>query len=51
MRMLKPIFGTEKLVILDSGLCVLHALLKLHENGVFASVVIKKRRFWPKAHS
>ena len=46
--MLKPIFGTAKVVILDSGFCVLQALLKLRENGVFGSAVIKKRRFWPK---
>ena len=47
LRMLKPIFGTAKVVILDSGFCVLKALLKLRENGVFASAVIKKRRYWP----
>ena len=39
LRMLKPIFGTAKVVILDSGFCVLKALLKLRENGVFASAV------------
>ena len=45
--MQKPIFGTAKVVILESGFCVLKVLLKLHENGVLASAVIKKRRYWP----
>lgn len=47
LRMLKPIFGTAKVVILDSGFCVLRALVALQKNGVFASSVIKKRMFWP----
>ena len=47
LRMLRPIFGTAKVVILDSGFCVLKALIALRENGVFASSVIKKRRYWP----
>ena len=47
LRMLKPIFGSAKVVILDSGFCVLKALVALRKNGVFASSVIKKRRYWP----
>ena len=47
LRMLAPIFGTAKVVILDSGFCVLKALLKLRDNGVYGSAVIKKRRYWP----
>jgi hypothetical protein len=37
-----------RVVIMDSGFCVLKALIKLASVGVFASAVIKKRRFWPK---
>ena len=48
MRILKPIVGTAKVVILDSGFCVLSALVALRKAGVYASAVIKKRRFWPK---
>ena len=40
MRILKPILGTAKVVILDSGFCVLHALVALKKAGVFASAVI-----------
>jgi hypothetical protein len=35
-------------VILDSGFCVLQCLVELKKIGVFASAVIKKRRYWPK---
>ncbi|KAI2510975.1 Transposase IS4 [Fragilaria crotonensis] len=33
---------------MDSGFSVLKALIKLALVGVFASAVIKKRRYWPK---
>jgi len=36
------------LVILDSGFCVLKGIVELRKKGVFASVLIKKRRHWPK---
>ena len=36
------------MVILDSGFCVLKALIELKKIGVFASALIKKRRYWPK---
>jgi hypothetical protein len=40
---------TGKVVILDSGFCVLKALIELAKKGVFASALIKKRRwYWPK---
>ena len=35
-------------VILDSGFCVLKGLIELWKIGVYASAVIKKRRYWPK---
>ena len=47
MRVLKPIFGTAKVILLDSGFCVLKALIALRKNGVYSSAVIKKRRYWP----
>ena len=43
----KTIFYTGRVVILDSGFCVLKALTKLREYGVYASAVMKKRRYWP----
>jgi hypothetical protein len=33
-------------VILDSGFCVLKALIKLKKVGLFACTVIKRRRYW-----
>ena len=48
LRLTKPLRGTGKVVILDSGFCVLKALIELRKVGVFGSAVIKKRRYWPK---
>ena len=47
-RLCKPIFNTGKIVVLDSGFCVLTAFVLLKEAGVYAAAVIKKRRYWPK---
>ena len=47
LRLCEGIFGTGKVVILDSGFCVLQAMIELKKMGVFASVMIKKRRYWP----
>ena len=35
-------------MILDSGFCVLQALIELKKKGVYASALVKKRRYWPK---
>ena len=48
LRLTEGIFDTGKVVILDSGFCVLEALLILKKKGVFASALVKKRRYWPK---
>ena len=48
LRLCKQLFGTGKIVILDSGFCVLKALIALRKKGVFAGALIKKRRYWPK---
>ena len=34
--------------VLDSGFCVLQAIVELKKRGVFAHALIKKRRYWPK---
>ena len=47
LRMLKSIFHTGRYIILDSGFCVLKALIELKKRGVFAAALIKKRRYWP----
>ena len=48
LRLLTPIFHLGFIVILDSGFCVLKGIIELRKNGVFASALIKKRRYWPK---
>ena len=48
LRLTKPLWNTAKLVILGSGFCVLKGIVELQKKGVFASALIKKRRYWPK---
>ena len=47
LRLLEPVFNTGRYVVLDSGFCVLKALVELRRNGVYACALIKKRRYWP----
>lgn len=46
-RLTKPLYSTRKVVVCDSGFCVLEVLIELRKEGVFAGVLIKKRRYWP----
>ena len=46
--MLFPSFHLSFVVILDSGFCALKGIVELHKKGVFASALIKKRRYWLK---
>ena len=48
LRMCETLFGQLKVVVLDSGFCVLQGIIELRKRGVFAAAVIKKRRYWPK---
>ena len=48
LRLMKPIHGLGKLVVLDSGFCVLQGLVELNKLGVFAHALIKRCRYWPK---
>ena len=43
-----PIHGTGNVVVMDSGFCVLQAIVELRKAGVFSSAMIKKRRYWPR---
>jgi len=47
LRMCKPLYSTGKVMILDSGFCVLKGIIKLAECGVYAAAQIKKRRYCP----
>ena len=48
LRLTRPVWATGKVFVLDSGFCVLKALVELKKKGLFAAALIKKRRFWPK---
>ena len=47
LRLTEPIWGSGRVVILDSGFCVLKAIVELRKRGVYSSALIKKRRYWP----
>jgi hypothetical protein len=48
-RLTRSIWHSGKIVILDSGFCVLQALINLKKKrGLFAGAVIKKRKYRPK---
>ena len=50
LRLTESIHHSGRVVIMDSGFCVLLALVKLASLGVYSSaVLVKKRRYcWPK---
>lgn len=48
LRLTEPLWGTAKMVVLDSGFCVLKGIIELKKRGVYAAALIKKRRYWPK---
>ena len=48
LQMTKNIWNTGRLIILDSGFCVLKGIVELQQHGLYASALIKKRHYWPK---
>ena len=48
LRMTKPIHGSGKVVIMDSGFCVAKGITEMEKKGVFGQALIKKRRYWPR---
>ena len=48
LHVLEPIFARGNVVILDSGFCVLKWIVELKKWRVYASTLIKKRKYWPK---
>ena len=46
LRMLKSYFGAGKYVILDSGFCVLKAIIEMKRHEICSCALIKKTRFW-----
>ena len=43
LHLTEPVWGTGKLVVLESGFCVLQGLVELKKKGVYAHALIKKR--------
>ena len=48
LRCTKSLFGTGRVIILDSGFGQLPVLTELKKRGLFGTMFIKKRRGWPK---
>ena len=48
LRMLRAYHHTGRYVVLDSGFCVLKAIVDLQKVGVYSAALIKKRKYWPK---
>ena len=44
LQLTKPVWSTGKVFVLDSGFCVLQAVVELKKKGLFAAALIKKRR-------
>ena len=44
----EPVWGSDRVFVLDSGFCVHHAFVELWKKGVFAAALIKKHHYWPK---
>ena len=47
LRMFKPIFGSGKAVVFDSGFCVAKGVVELEARGVYGWALIKKQQYWP----
>ena len=48
LRLCSNLYSSGKVVILDSGFCVLKGIICLAQKGVYSAAVIKKRQYWPK---
>ena len=48
LRLSKSIWGSARIIILDSGCFVLKGISELRKKGLYASALMKKRRFWSK---
>ena len=48
LRLTKSVWSSGKVFLLDSGFCVLQAIVELKKKGLFAAALIKKRRYLPK---
>lgn len=47
LRLTETLFHSYRVVILDSFFGTLETVLQLHKNGLYSTVVLKKKRNWP----
>ena len=45
--MLKSCFNSGRYVVVDSGFCVLKAIVALYKKGIYAGTLMKKHQLWP----
>jgi hypothetical protein len=48
VRMTRPIWGSGRVVIMGIRFGYVASMMKLKEKDLFATTMIKKKRFWPK---
>ena len=48
LRLTKLLYGTGKIIILDSGFCILKGIAELCKKGVYSLALIKKCCYWQK---
>ena len=48
IRMCRPIWGSDKTVVQDSGFGVVAGIVGMKKKGVRGQSLVKKRRYWPK---
>ena len=48
MRIMNPLFGTGKAVVMEFGFCVLKGVVRRLAHGVYGTTVINKKGYWPK---
>ena len=48
LHLTKPVWGSGKIFILDSGFCVLKGIIEFKKKGVFVAALIKNQCYWPK---
>ena len=48
LRMCRYIFGYGKALMFDNGFCVAKGLFHFGEIGVYSSLIINNRRYFPK---
>ena len=48
LRLTKSLQGTGTIVVMDSGFCVVKAIVEMRKVGIFSHALIKKRKYWPR---